>query len=271
MVLLVATSCLTLLLIKPANAQSIPKPPLPQFSLWYSDTVTIIPATVTSTTNPYSGKNTTTTIPAQQIENKEINVTITNQPFPPTVNGYTANLYFIVQDKPHFQNGGFEQESYYYFPINTTSAISGTLAANSGFSLPPKSSGQTTILQFPTYSLNPGDEEDFQVKAILGYYYTTQVNIGGQTIPVYVNESLFAYQTSDWSPTQTFTMPSTSTPPPSNISTPAPSRISSYELVIIILVVVIIGLVATLVAVVFRYLKNLRSKQIKPFSASTNN
>jgi hypothetical protein len=196
-------------MIKPALAQSIPQPSVPEFSLKYSDTFTNIPATTTSTTNPYNGKTTTTTIPEQHIENKAINITIENQPFPSTVNGYTANLYYIVQTKPHFgNNSDWEQESYYYFPINTTSAISGALPADSGFYLPTQSSTNTTTIQYPA-NYNVGDQVDFQVKAVLGYYYTTPINIGGQSIQIYVNETLFAYQTSDWSPTQTFTMPNT--------------------------------------------------------------
>jgi hypothetical protein len=204
--LIIAMSCLTLLIGQPANAQTITTPSVPQFSLVYSDTFTNIPPTTTSTTNPYNGNVTITTVPAQHIENKEINVTIVNQPFPSTVNGYKANIYYVVQTKPHFGNYWESLEQNDFTSINDTS---GNIPVVYNFYLPIQSNTSTTIIQFPA-NYNVGDELDFQVKAVLGHYYTTIVK--SRSLYAY-NETYFSYQTSDWSPTQTFVMPSpTSTP-----------------------------------------------------------
>ena len=57
--LIVAMSCLTLLTVKPVNAQSIPKPSVPEFTLQIADHSYDVPAKTTSTTDPYTGKTTT--------------------------------------------------------------------------------------------------------------------------------------------------------------------------------------------------------------------
>jgi hypothetical protein len=231
----------SLSLVKPTNAQSIPKPSVPVFSLKYSDTFNNIPPITTSTTNPYNGNITTTTIPEQHIENKAINITIKNQPLPLTINGYTTNLYYNIRTKPHF--GDFwATQSFTYFPMNDTS---GTVPAGY-FYLWSQSSSENTTIQYSVTRLQVGDMIDVQVEAILGYNYTTLVGIG----PVAVNQSLFTYQTSGWSNTQTVTIENT-------VSTsPTPTVPELSWLAIIPLMVSILS-----IAVVLRHRKTAYLKQ----------
>jgi hypothetical protein len=247
LILVMAISSLGTLMVKPVIAQSttpiqtptsqqvdfpskipipaIPTPSVPEFSLKYSDTFNIVPSTTTATTNPYTGKTTTTTIPEQHIENIAINITIKNQPFPSTVSGNITGLYYDIRYKGHFEEkwGSLNQ-----FPINASSGI--LPVATYGY-LPIQSSSENTTLQFSANSYQSGDKIDFQVEAILGYNYTTIVNFSPE---IGLNESIFAYQVSGWSPTQTITIPNTSTNTPLNL------LIAAFLAIIIALVIVVL-------------------------------
>ncbi len=240
--LIVALAASSLIMAKPAFAQTpaptsiqIPTPSVPEFSLKYSDTFNIVPPTTTSTTDPYTNKTTTTTIPEHRIENIAINITIENQPFPSSVNGYATNLYYNIRTKPHFgDSSDWETESFTYFPMNFTS---GTVQVGY-FYLWSQSSSENTTIQYPA-GYQAGDEADFQVEAILGYNYTTQVNVGGQSIPLFINTTLFAYKTSGWGPTQTFTMPEVST---STSPSPYPT-VPEFPTLIILPIIILVWVV----------------------------
>lgn len=75
----VSTSILTIILVASslllaplANAQTTPKPSVPEFTLKYVDNSYDVPSTTTSTTDPYTGKTITTTTPGYRIEKKPL-------------------------------------------------------------------------------------------------------------------------------------------------------------------------------------------------------
>jgi hypothetical protein len=93
-------------------------------------------------------------------------------------------------------------------------------------------SGNTTISLPANYRV--GDEVDFQVKAVLGYQYAYWTNFYGQTSHIQpMHVETFYYQSSDWSPTQTFIMP--------NIS-PTPTLFQSNAVLILPIAVVVLAL-----------------------------
>ena len=92
MILIMAIS--SLIIVKPAFAQSIPKPSVPQFTLKF------IPVFQT-TTDPYTGANTTT----QNLSTIELS--ITNQKYTYS-NGSTFSIYYNVRTKGHFANAWTE-------------------------------------------------------------------------------------------------------------------------------------------------------------------
>ena len=61
-------------------AQSIPKPSVPEFTLKYIDNSYDVPPSTTTTIDQYTGKEIVTTTPGYHVENKSIEITITNQP-----------------------------------------------------------------------------------------------------------------------------------------------------------------------------------------------
>jgi hypothetical protein len=103
LILTMTISSLSLLTVKPANAQTIPKPSVPQFTIeTISSPYDVSP---THSIDPYTGQS--TTIPSYHVENKTTEIKITNQPFTPyqTTIGdtnWTINLYYNIRLKGHF-------------------------------------------------------------------------------------------------------------------------------------------------------------------------
>ena len=189
LILIMAILTLSLLTIEPACAQSIPMPSVPQF------TVKLINETYSvTTTNPYTEVNTT-----QRIDNASIEITIENQPFSPywdTSVGSNITLFYNIRLKGHFA----ENWTYPYSPEN-------------GY--PTQSTSEDTILSMPA-NYPTGGQVDFQVQAMIGYLQSTpslSLPLGGYS---------FMGQTSDWSNTQTITVPA-SIPLSSSSPTSAPA------------------------------------------------
>ena len=184
LILIMAISSLSLLMVKPAFAQPIPKPQVPEFTIEYVNHSYTIPAITTSTTDPYTGKTITTTTPSRYFENVTLDITIKNQPFPTTINGNASNLYYNVQTKGYF--GG-----------NWTQVITNSQA---------QSNSDYTVLSIPAGAYPVGGQVDIQVEAAIGYYgYVLHFPSSGSHMAFPYYE--FIGQTSDWSPTQTFIMP----------------------------------------------------------------
>jgi len=104
----VVLSSLMVLTVNPVDAQATFKPSVPEFTVKLVDTSYDVPSTTTTTTNPYTGEKTTTTIPGYRVENKSIVVTVKDQSFTSYTgtDGYTRVMRYTVQVKGHFSENG---------------------------------------------------------------------------------------------------------------------------------------------------------------------
>jgi len=115
--LLIAVLMLSsLIIIGSAFAQSIPKPSVPEFSLKLAAyPYDVAPVT---TMDPYTGK-TAITQAGYHVENRSVEITITNQPFTPySVDGSEVNAFYQVQFK-----GGFGANWQLYSHSNQVTPI----------------------------------------------------------------------------------------------------------------------------------------------------
>jgi hypothetical protein len=270
--LIIATSCLTILMVKPANAQTVPKPSVPEFTLKFINSSY-------SVVDPYTGIS-------QQIDNSSIEVTIRNQQFAYTFNGSVYHLYYNIRTKPHF--GGDWTERYPVIdransPYNTATKSFPASKYLNYESHPPLSSSSSdyTIVSFalngenayyPLTGLSSNAQIDFQVEAIVGHDSQAWY-VQHPLYPEYGGfyESAIAYDTdSGWSSTKTIALsnglvtsstpnPATATPPsatptttPTSTSTAPdtndnPANLITLPLeVFVIIVVVVVSLAVAL-------------------------
>jgi len=229
-VLLLALSIV--IMVFPALAQSIPKPSVPEFTFKFLDKSYDVAPTTIPTTDPYNNRTTTNSIPGYHVKDFEIEVAIKNQLFPAIIDGNRTNLYYAVARKGHFENwtnsGDFSSTGSDIYPFF--------------YNIPINSSSEYTITHLNANFYKPGDQVDIEVRAILGYAYS--YNVPDHILPAI--RTIYVYNSSDWSLTQTFTMPNTSTSP--NASTP-----------VFLAVLAITILVATILALIIL----LKRKQIK--------
>lgn len=238
--LIIAMSCLTLLTVKSANAQTTSTPTAPLFTLKF------VPASYSvTTTNPYTGMNTTTLV-----DNGTIELSIKNQPFDyPN----TYHLYYDVRYRPHFGGNWTElnpTESLYSSSNLTLTQYISTVYSSLN-SLPESNSEYTAI----SYSLTrvgvpaSGGQVDFQVSAVVGVnstFYSVQV-VGASPVGVGQYEPAVAYvTTSGWSNTQTVTIPAnptSSSPSPAPTSTPTVPELSWRAIVPLLLSVFSVAII----------------------------
>jgi LPXTG-motif cell wall-anchored protein len=186
----------SLIMAKPANAQSIPTPSVPEFSLEYVNTSYF--SSPITTTDPYTGQ---TQSYRNSITERGIIVTIKNQPFtqPLDNNGFLevnqSCLFYLFQWKGHYSTTwtNSSQNSLYQDSNSSYTVLRIPLNGNndSRFSSPIELEG-----------LTDGGKLDFQVQAFIGYYKyiptPTQLN------PFYpTSTAVFVGQSSGWSGTQT--------------------------------------------------------------------
>ncbi len=228
-VLLIAVLALSaLVMAESAFAQSIPKPSVPTFTLKLIDNsydVPSKPATApTYTIDPYSGKQTILnpgepSEPGYHVENKTIELWIKKQQYSYYNGSATFNVFFSVRRKGHFGENWTELYPIAHlrtvrFNINFNGAPAPYLISN-----PIQSNSDYTILSFyGDYDI--GDQVDFQVKAMIGHesQYYAGTNYGNFIFNDYYVHAIAFDTESDWSPTQTFTMPNTSTSTPLNLT-----------------------------------------------------
>ena len=148
---------LTALAVKPVSAQSTTASP-PTFTFKFVDNSYYVPPTTTSTTDPYTGKVTTTPTSGYYVQNKTIEAIIKN-------NG--ASYY-------NFRYKGHYADEWSYYPFNPT----GPSGYNfyDGYSVPnPASSTDDTIIEmnFLPKSVPAGGEVDVQIQGLFGSYNAT--------------------------------------------------------------------------------------------------
>lgn len=243
--LIITLSCLTLLVVKPASAQTtpypeMPKPAVPQFTVKLIDSSYDIPAS--TSTDPYTGQ--TITHPSQHVEARTIEIRIKNEPFTPFVvqegtDNWTVNYFYNIRWKGHFENDWHElflaDDGYLSRDSSgseTVFAPQGTYSSTNGL----KMSTQGMYSTFP-----PNSKLDFQVEAMIGYTHRV---LEGDWAPWY-----FFGENSSWSSTQTLTIPSSSLSP-----APSPSTTATVpEISWLVIVPLLLSMLS--VAVVFRHRK----------------
>jgi hypothetical protein len=192
-----------------AALASIPKPSVPEFTLEYVDASYEVPPTTTSTTDPYTNKTTTTTIPGYHVENKTIQATIANN---------IGASYYNFRYKGHYT------DKWNYYPFSPSSS---GYSLGDTFSVPYKASTSSyTVAALPAYffqSIPAGGEVDVQVQALFGNFdaipYGHIIDVGGPTY-----DFIFKGETSDWSNTQTITINGSA---PTTTPTTSPSQYST--------------------------------------------
>lgn len=220
-------SGLTLLIVKPANAQAVPKPSVPEFNVKLVDNSYNVPATYSI--DQYTGEKILVE-PAHHVDNRTFELWIRNQPYTYS-NGSTFRVYYDVMTGGHFGGG---VDLYYpsdwlqdeYSDERAPFISEGTpMQSNSGYTVvslsavnPPQTSWNTT---YP-----PNAKVDFQVKAMIGhdsqawgYAHIGSLRSSGPAVAVAAE--------SDWSSIQTIDLANgsviVSTPNPTITSTPAPT------------------------------------------------
>jgi hypothetical protein len=154
---------------------SIPTPSVPEFTVEIVDHSYVVPSY--TSIDPYTGEP--ITHPSYTVENITIDITIENQPFTPPDS--LTNLYYGVRVKGHYENDWTEL----YYITNETN----------GNYLRIQSASENTVISIPQDY--PQGQVDFQVEAVIA---TAHPLMG-------TNFGYWTWEASDWSTTQTITIP----------------------------------------------------------------
>ena len=179
----------------------------------------------------YTGENVTIQS-GYHVENKSIEITITNQPFAPynDTEGNLVNLFYNVRFKGHFGQEWEWEELYPYEAIRN--GIRGTYHQN-----PPQSSSEYTVISFPV-EYPDGALVDFQVQKMEGFYTKWAPFVG---TPIMTWK--FTGESSIWSSTQTLTIEDVQTPT---------SELEPFPTTLVLGLVAIIGILVVVVLFVFK-------------------
>jgi len=224
-------SGLSVMMVKPASAQTIPKPSVPEFTVRYVDTSYDVPTT--TSIDPYTGK--TITNQGYHVEKISTELAIKNQPFTPfqlNVDGdsKTINLFYNIHVKGHYSTSWN-----YYQRYNGSS---------DGNLIQDYSSTYTTV---PINQYMPKEGAlDIQIEAMVGYEVGVISSVPGAPGTARVIRG----ENSGWSNTQTITIGETSSTSPTPSPTPTPSVPELSWLAIVPLLLSLIS-----VAVVMRHRK----------------
>jgi hypothetical protein len=198
-----------------AFAQSIPKPSVPEFTLKYIDKSYDIPPTYDI--DPYTGKNVMTQA-GYHVQNKTIELAIKNQLFTPykDADGNSIRLYYSIRKKGHFGDSwGYLDTGYYGLDNHYVDADLDSDYTILTYGLV----GNNGTLSLLNLDISPGGQVDFQVQAFIGY----NTRIHEYWTPLgEVYHYVFTGETSDWSNTQTITIPESQTPTSSPTPTSTP-------------------------------------------------
>jgi hypothetical protein len=199
------------------NAQSIPKPSVPEFTAAVIDKSYDVPPTIS--VDPYNGQTVTTK--GYHVKNLVLEIRIKNENFTPFTTdsgGHQVNYYYNIRWKGHFEENWANM-----------------FAANYGSGYFPRATGVETVFLtdgeyscgFNIHDMNdfsPDDQIGLQVKAMIGYVAD----------PGPLESEVFVGETSGWSNTQTIPVTAgsvaTSTPPnptADSTLTPTPSVVPS--------------------------------------------
>ena len=101
--LVVILAVSSLLVVLPSNAQTIPKPSVPEITVEFVNRSYNVPPSTTTTTNPYSGEKIVTTKEGFHIQNDSFVITINSQHISTQdASGKNIRLFYVVESKGHF-------------------------------------------------------------------------------------------------------------------------------------------------------------------------
>jgi hypothetical protein len=204
----------SLLIAQIASAQ-VSKPIAPEFTVQFGDHSYDVPTTYT--TDIYTGE--TITHQGYRVQNRTIDLIIKNQPFSQygDSSGNVTGLYYNVREKGHFGS----DSDWKNYPEYTSFPASSSSYTTISFSVNSYSSDNGNTIYAPAEGAL-----DFQVQALIGYYYTEWVSMNLPDHPLAGGmANVFHGQKSDWSSIQQLTLgtPQTSTPMPTAPPTTMPT------------------------------------------------
>jgi hypothetical protein len=223
LLLILALVASSLIMLSSVSAQAIPKPSAPEFTLRYVDYSYDVAPTATSSTDPYNGSITTTTIPGRHVSNQTIEVTIKND---------IGASYYGLRYKGHYS------DSWTYFPYYGTDShdiYDGFFPPDFQASVSSYTVGYLYLGLLPQ-PIPQGAPIDVQVQPLFGDFEVTPYGFAlGR--PTY--DARFKGTVGDWTDTQTITIGE-----PSASITPSPT-VPELPMTAILSLLVIIPMVAT--------------------------
>jgi hypothetical protein len=236
---LLATS---LLIVDASAAQLIPKPSVPEFTVYLVNHPYDVPATLpTYTTDPYTGeqKQVSPGSPGNYTDKISIELWILNKQ--PSYSNATTDFtpYFNVRTKGHFEEnwsviGGCYQMEYMLNSNDTRPYIQGYKPAQTGYRYTVLNFSSTVPLRYygiggPTYP--PNATVDFQVKVAIGHVAPVIRYEGHIIIAVpYEDTGIALDAESDWSETQSITINQNNTVLASTLENPANPELTPIPL-----------------------------------------
>jgi hypothetical protein len=224
--LIIATSCLGLLAVNPANAQ-ISKPSVPEFTVKYVDRSYDIPPEYG--VDQYTGE-TVVTKEGEHVEDRKVEITIKNQPFTPYTDpstGRLINLFYNVRSK-----GSYGQDWTELFGGRRSQFLGQADPYFTDGYPSQDSASQVTVV---TIGAPSKGQMDIQVEALKGNVLSELTGEGG--LLVSIRQYTFYGEESGWSDTKSVTIGdaaadtiiSDGTPTPSPTPTEAPTDTPTIE------------------------------------------
>ena len=267
LILIMVISGASFLIVKPTRAQTsaptpavpLPTPSVPQFTVKFVGPPYIV--NTTYSLDPNTGKIVANY--GYSIEYGTLEIIIKNQPFTPvTIPGFSENLYYNVESKPHSSNdwtdwfhatdGYPTQNSSSGYTILSYGWDGSQIATNSRFVDIPSSS-----------------QVDFQVQAMNGYVTRVFVPLGSAPFVVFPWE--FVGESSSWSNTRTITSGAviSYTPSPSTSQNPTASSTETGSQQglnwAVIAVPILLGvIVVLLIIIIVLYREKIKVQSIQP-------
>jgi hypothetical protein len=197
----------------------IPKPSVPQFSIYLvNHPYEVPPTTPTYTTDPYTGQQNEVTYggPGYHVDNVSIELWILNEQPSYSYGSTICTPYYDVRTKGHFEQDWNELYGTFGGLHSANENDTGTFIPNGS---PAQSNRRYTVLTFsavrspdnvyPTVTYPPDAQIDFQVSAMIGHpsemFYDDH-----PFVPMLIGhqEPAIGFDAqSDWSSTQTITIP----------------------------------------------------------------
>jgi hypothetical protein len=213
LLIIVALSASILMSVLPA--QAVNQPTIPEFTTKYIDNSYYVNANIS--VNQNTGKPTLVKA-GYQVENNSVELVIKNQPFTShySKNGSFVGLYYDIRYKGHLESNWHQVKEdaigwndyilclpLYLPSSNSEYTIDSFSVRNHYLSYAEQTRYENTVGNDPILNFTSGDQVDFQVMALIGYY--TQFSDGITSFGE-GHHYIFTGVKSEWSNTQTITI-----------------------------------------------------------------